>query len=164
LRGARQLNRATWSPGGLSQAYASPFSRYSGGGPGSLRPRPFPRSAIGFPKEVLRVQIMVIYQTGSRTNWKAGWMSTSASVSHGLEKRSRRDRIKAIRLKSNVDKGVFIFSVAKKALETADFQLAMKGTPSKIGGYSTRRTQLCVPKGLETISAQPKSWTRLRPP
>ena len=89
-----------------------------------------------------------------------GWMSTSASVSLGPEKRSRRDSIKAIRLKSNVDKGVSFSSVVNKAFETADFQLAMKGTLSKIGGYSTRRTQLCVPKGLETISAQPKSWTQ----
>ena len=85
-------------------------------------------------------------------------MSTSASVSLGPEKRSRRNSIKAIRLKSNVDKGVSVFPMLKKAFGIADFPLAMKGTLSKIGGYSTRRTQLCVPKGLGTISAHPKSW------
>jgi len=56
------MNRAPWSPGRLSRAYASSLSRYSGAGPGSLRPRPFPRSTIGFPKEVLRVQASVVLQ------------------------------------------------------------------------------------------------------
>ncbi len=38
-----------WSQAGVSRAYASLLSRYSGGGPGSLRSRLFPRCAIEFP-------------------------------------------------------------------------------------------------------------------
>jgi len=87
-------------------------------------------------------------------------MSASASISLGPKKRSLRDNTEAIRLKSNADKGLSIFPDVKKTFETPDFQLPMKGTLSQVGCYSTRRTQLCVPKGLGTISAHPKSWVQ----
>jgi hypothetical protein len=41
LRRGGQSNLVLLSPAGLSRAYASSLSRYSGGSPRSLRPRPF---------------------------------------------------------------------------------------------------------------------------
>ena len=40
MKGGGQSNLVLLSPAGLSRAYASSLSRYSGGGPRSLRPRP----------------------------------------------------------------------------------------------------------------------------
>ena len=50
LKGGGQSNLVLLSPAGVSRVYASSLLRYSGGGPGSLRPRSFPRCAIGFQK------------------------------------------------------------------------------------------------------------------
>ena len=45
---AGKLNSPPWPSAGVSQAYASSLSRYSDGDPESLRPRLYPRCAIGF--------------------------------------------------------------------------------------------------------------------